>query len=64
MIPGGWISHREPNNTQYHPGPVKNAKEEKEMIPGGQNRQKKANNNPQDPGSGKGTLEEEMIPGG
>ena len=45
MIPGGWNSHREANNAQYHHAPVKGAIEHKEMFPGGLNRQRKASNN-------------------
>ena len=64
MIHGGWNSHREASNTKHNPGPVEDAKEEKEMIPGGWNRQRKTINNPYDPGSVEGALEEEVFPGG
>ena len=54
IVPGGWISQREPTNTQHHPGLVEDNMEEKEMIPGGWNRQREASNKKKDSGSAEG----------
>ena len=65
MLPGGWNSQIETNNTEHYPDPFQSALEKKEMIPGGWISQRKAANTQHHPGLIKDNMEEkEMIPVG